>query len=178
MRYKIAFLLCLIAFPVFAFVSLKPSPKPTFKSSIIGKWRVTSDDPHDIKNHTYEFLNDSICIEKYRSWELGGPIDEPPNDVEVDTVTTYRYKVLAGKRLRFYPIRSVSGPQIDQSVPTWHILEVTITKNQAVVYQVDRQQLEIEKEMLKSVENNSQQKKMELAAIKKSMQTWVRIPSM
>lgn len=109
---------------------------------------------------------------------LVGPIDEPPNDMEVETVTTYRYKALGGKRFRLYQIKSVYGPQVDHSVPTWHIIDVTITKDKAVVYEVDRQQLEIEKkiaEALKSSQNDKgKERKNDKVSAKKNTQTWLK----
>src|SRR5687768_9655844 len=106
MLYLPLFVVAVIFVSVASVTSKKPKEH---KVSIVGKWRVTSDSPNDIKNHTYEFFADGTCIEKFRACEMLGPIDEPPQAVWVDEVFTYKYKPLGNNRYRLQEIKSMVG---------------------------------------------------------------------
>ena len=155
------------------FVSAAPQKERDAQASIIGKWRVTSDHPNDIKNHTYDFLKNSTCIEKYLSDQMAGSIDEPPQSVTMETVITYHYKALGGRRYRLYPVKSLCGGQPTNWVLGWHVFDVTMTKNKAVVYVAARQEMKIDKvmeEVLDAVEKNKKK------VAKQEQQTWIRVP--
>jgi hypothetical protein len=169
----------LISLPALVQIPVSAAPRKTHsaKSSIVAKWRVTSKNTYGLRNHTYQFLSDGICIEKYLSDQMVGPIDAPPYEAEVETVTTYRYKYLGGQRYRLYLVKTTDNGREGYGIQTWHVISVKITNNRAVVDLVDRQQTQAEKALgniLSEPSGSSQAKNLSLNSPDKH-EIWTRV---
>jgi hypothetical protein len=156
------------------------------KLPVIGEWNVNvsySNRHMAFTDHTYQFLTNGVCVEKYGFDELVGS-PEQSAIVEKHAVTTYEYKHLGGQRYRLYSVKSLVDGKPDTTwAPRWHILDISIKEDRAVVYAVSVQKTALEREIEKAVQEveeltgDKEKNRTTDAASQKEKVTWTKITS-